>query len=106
MPKVVFEHLDIKKVETVKIYDWLMYIHFEIDEQQYVLGVELNEEKGIFFPRVVEHYGNVEMCAYCIISSNWSRCNKLSGQITSLFQHLLTFPSIRLEWLYIPHELK
>lgn len=106
MPKVVFKQLDIKNVETVKIYDWLMEIYFEIGEQTYILSVESKEENGIFYPREVAHEGNGEACVYCDVCSGNTRCNTFSGRINRLFQHLLTFPSIRLEWLYIPHEIK
>lgn len=63
-------------------------IYFLINGVAYSLRVRM--VNGFFKPQYVSHL-------------NYSVCDSFEPYVLDLFYELIQFPSIRLEWLYIPH---
>lgn len=75
-------------------------IRFEIDGFRYNLLTRENEY-GIVYPKSIYHFDDGDNCTYCKQLMN--SCEELAKYKQELFQRLIEFPSIRLEWLYIDH---
>lgn len=76
-------------------------IKFELPTGRYELHLSQNRE-GIYFPNEIYHLKNDQDCPYC--DGNEAGCIGLKIHKKELFYRLIEFPSIRLEWLYLPHE--
>ena len=95
--------LDIANV-TQNYYDETRIdINFYLINSHYQLHVRKNE-KGVFQPFNIYHIKKTGKCLYC--DGSEGGCRGLGMHINELFLRLIEFPSIRLEWLYLPHAVK
>lgn len=92
----VFQRIPLPQREFIDIY-------FELQGHPYCLRTD--EELGLYKPVAIYHEFEDE-CVFCGKSTNGSLCLTLIKQphLNDLFQRLIQIPSIRLEWLFIPHE--
>lgn len=81
-------------------------IVFELNGFPYRINV-IKNEKGTFEPSPVRHY-NFKVNETCLLcnksSSQMEPCSAFFRKRITIFHRLIEQPSIRLEWLYIPHE--
>lgn len=94
-------NLNIQNVIQTKRNEQTIDISFTIDGEEYTLRT-LSEE-GIFYPCYIYHNSN-NRCVACLEkTAGKSTCYPFSFHRHDLFYLLIEHPSIRLEWLYIPH---
>lgn len=75
-------------------------IHFTVDTQSYFL--EMYKTQDAYRPSSVWHYEG-QLCSFCHKRSA-KQCEPLRSQLNELYQALIEHPSIRLEWLFLPHQ--
>lgn len=73
---------------------------FKIEGFEFIVKVP-KEEDGLFYPDEIMH-GEMKICPLCKKDTIW--CDSLNQSLYDFFKYLIESPSIRLEWLYIPHE--
>ena len=76
-------------------------ILFKIEGFEFVVKVP-KEEDGLFHPDEIMHVQVDGICPLCKEDTIW--CDSLNQSLYDFFNYLIESPSIRLEWLYIPHE--
>lgn len=76
-------------------------IMFSIGNENYWMPVIAKD--GVFIPAALFHMSN--MCLYCETARPGSDCS-LAAKRDVIFDILIQYPSIRLEWLFIPHAPK
>ena len=104
MDQESFENLEIDNVrqERFELDEGRIDIEFNMKGFPYYLIVEQNAV-GVFQPYEVRHKSD-ELCMSCKKTRcNWVKCEILCAHKRTLFDRLIQFPSIRLEWLYIDH---
>ena len=75
-------------------------INFKLKDCHYYLVVV---KTGCFRPAIVRHRSD-QRCPFCQRSNfGGYDCRDLEKYVDLLFHRLIDMPSIRLEWLYIPH---
>ena len=88
-------------------------IHFSIEDQRFFLRTiskQINNHET-FSPFDVRHLvtkNEGKRCYLCgnVLGTDDFRvfCYGFNGQVDALFHHLIEFPSIRLQWLFISYE--
>ena len=79
------------------------YISFKADDRQsYRMVLIKDKDRGIFEPVRVYHKLDIH-CLLCDKEGMHDNCSYFGKHLDALFQRLIQFPSIRLEWLFIPH---
>ena len=76
-------------------------IYFCLENAPYLLRTL--KDSGVYKPLEVCHKMN-ERCDYCGSQEYGGYCSALDSQAENLFNRLVEYPSIRLEWLYLPYE--
>lgn len=80
----------------------LFYLLFTIGNIDFEMSVR-QDEQGIYQPSYVYHVQlRKKGCPYCQNRGQW--CEGLDVHRFELFETLIQFPSIRLYWLFLPHE--
>lgn len=88
-------------------------IHFMIEDQRFFLRTisKYTNNREVFSPFDVRHLvtkNEGKRCYLCgnVLGTDDFRvfCHRFHDQVDALFYHLIEFPSIRLQWLYIPYE--
>lgn len=102
MYKEDFERLDIQSVSQTKLDEWDIRIHFTADGLSYRLIVSKDRQDKYFTPQRVEH--EIKHCPLCN-NRNKYHCDGFSRHIDDLFQRLIQYPNIRLEWVFLPHHV-
>lgn len=77
-------------------------LRFSLNAFPYSLWIESVE--GLFQPTAVFHDSEIHPCPYCGKVGSLTVCENLLSHQQVLFQTLIQVPSIRLEWLYLPHK--
>ena len=88
-------------VHQVKVDEELIEIHFQIDEFPYSLAAS-RMVREYFSPVSIRHR-SADLCPHCQRNNILLKCPILDFHRTALFHQLIQVPSIRLEWLYLPH---
>lgn len=91
--------MEITTIKHKRITEKHIELTFCINGLPYSLSIE--EEEDFFVPWALFHEFN-EMCPICRRAGKTMNCRY--GDIKKLFYYLIKQPSIRLEWLYLPHE--
>jgi len=95
--------MEINNASQYKKGEDCIIIQFTIDTHPYYLVVRRNGSDE-FFPFSVRHDSD-ERCEYCQKrNAKWDECSDLYSRRETIFYRLINFPSIRLEWLYLPYE--
>ena len=94
------EQFAISHVNQLVIDEDTIEIYFKIDDLPYCL--EVSRIKGTFRPRFVYHDAYFT-CPICGLKLANTRCSPLDLKEVALFQRLIKFPAIRMEWLFIEH---
>ena len=76
-------------------------IHFKLDWQEFF--VRIVREDHVYVPHEVLHEEK-QRCVVCDDGHNSYVCSFLNKSKNNVFQKLIEFPNIRLEWLFIPYE--
>lgn len=82
-------------------------ILFYIKDQSYYLFVARTSETEKYYPRTVFHLGHLlnSECQFCGNEMKFNtECYEFRDYLDELFQRLISFNSIRLKWLFLPHE--
>ena len=99
MANVWNENVHINNIKQRRINEENMVLTFSMNGLPYTLTIKKRE--GLFVPLALFHEFD-EICPNCLklgtIKHCWYKDKK------KLFYYLIKQPSIRLEWLYIPHE--
>ena len=75
---------------------------FYIDGFRYT-ALNIKNSEGNFYLLTAFHVSN-ERCPLCLIKENeFGDCDILNAYKNELFQELIEIPSVRLDWLYLPH---
>ena len=87
----------------------IIFILFKSGDTPFLFMISLGVDKR-FFPDVVLHSSengefseNTLGCPYCDSQTDMY-CDELTLYRNELFRRLIQFPSIRLEWLHLPHD--
>lgn len=101
------ETLEIKQVSQEKEDEEAINIDFTIEQVAYQLFLVKNKENK-FEPKTIFHLDNLrEMGKICpVCKGKGSFCVKLEKNKEQLFQHLIQYPTIRLEWIYLDYDQK
>lgn len=75
-------------------------ITFTLNDFRYQLHIRKDQE-GVFYPLTIFHISETSLCSHC--NNEQTVCKGLKMYKEDLFYHLIQYPSIRLEWLYIPY---
>ena len=105
MEKTLVEALVITNVYQRERYRGRIDIHFTVKDFEYLLMMK--DLNGTFQVGIVSHNNN-HYCSICdqlanVHTTNSIICETLDQFSSSLFHRLIEMPSIRLEWLYLPH---
>lgn len=92
----LLKNLNISNVSLVHLNPHHLNIHFSIEENSYMLRME--KRSGRFIP---DHVFHTDVVNCCICEDDELLCHDLIEHNDVLFQYLITFPSIRMEWLYL-----
>lgn len=103
MRSAFVDGLEISGMRQEKVEKNQINIYFTINDAEYFLAIMTNGDR-IFRPFMVYHT-TTDYCPFCQRKSYIAYCSKLSGQRSFLFERLITFPNLRLSWLYIPFEV-
>lgn len=104
MEPIYIEHVVFTRVFQKKREDNRIDIYFMIQDQQFQLVTAKNRE-SLYKPITLFH-DSIEPCQFCQLADMTTTCLPLRQQIYVLFWRLIEQPSIRLEWLYLPHVEK
>ena len=102
MTNVSIEDLDIQFVSQEHVNWGSIELSFSANSFPYCLWIE--KEKELLEPTLIFHDSNVQSCPYCGKLGGATVCETLTPHKDELFQTLIQAPSIRLEWLYLPHK--
>lgn len=94
------EELQISEVYQEKLGEKRINIYFKANGQKYMLLMWKYKDRP-FFPSTIEHNSN-ETCLVC--RKKMILCDPMQRHVNALFKRLIEYPSIRLEWLYLPHS--
>lgn len=77
------------------------YISFKADNRQSYRMVLIKDKNwGLFEPVRVYHRSDLH-CHFCDRKAKHENCAYFAQHLDALFQRLIQFPNIRLEWLFI-----
>ena len=92
------EKLAFANVHQTVVNDERIDLYFSFNGQEHQLITR--KKSNIFQPQFVYHH--LETCPFC--DANQSYCPLLTEHKKELFHKLIEHPTIRLEWLYLPHK--
>ena len=96
----MIESLKIQNVRQSATDEDRIFIYFTIQDYCYYLFLQQNDE-GIFIPKRIDHFTN-DKCPLCHSHYKYMKdCSILDDHNNELFQRLIEYPSIRLEWLFL-----
>lgn len=95
------ENVHITNVQQRRINEENMVLTFSMNGLPYTLTIKKRE--GLFVPLALFHEFD-EICPNCLKIGTIKHCFAWLEEKEKLFHYLIKQPSIRLEWVYIPHE--
>ena len=104
------ESLDIRNVTQKRVANNRIHIYFTMNELSFHVFAHCNwGGNRLFYPYSVRHSENDFVpCTLCgrgyRVGGVYTQCSFFDGHYNELFHRLIQMPSIRLEWLYLPHE--
>jgi len=97
-----FEELTFSDITQITVQQSVITIQFTLKGIRYLLSVH-PDEQDFYCPRMVAHLNeHQEFRTSCQFGCEY--CHELNEHKQALFRHLLTFPSIRLHWLFLSHR--
>jgi len=79
-------------------------ITFKLNNEWFELHVRKDKE-GVFHPDEIYHLSGITPdCTYC--DGYKVECSELRKYKKDFFERLIQMPSIRLQWLYLPHAVQ
>jgi len=95
--EIKVDELNITNVSQEHIEFDTYFIDFKIDELEYYISTEAIN--GVYRADSIWHNKDFT-CDFC---DEIGQCTFLEAYKDDIFKRLITFPSIRLEWLFINH---
>lgn len=102
--KEMIETAEMSEITYKQKETWEYYVYFRLNHKKYSIVVWQDAE-GLFRPWNVYHESN-KRCPFCDTKDKKGTCWTLKKQVSPLFRRVVESPSVRLEWLYIPHDTK
>ena len=104
MEKEFVETLNITNVYQRKITEGRIDICFTVENRKYQLIVINYASSNNFEADLIYHKDDEDACSFCRNETTY--CHTLFRYRDLIFNQLIECPSIRLEWLYIPHAVQ